>query len=100
VADPDRPNRPDADIPTSDVLVAGAGPVGLALALALADTGVSVRVVDRGDPWPDPDAGDADADGRAWALASSSWQMLVNLGIAPALEDRSCASPGSRSATS
>ncbi|GAA4597886.1 2-polyprenyl-6-methoxyphenol hydroxylase-like FAD-dependent oxidoreductase [Actinoplanes octamycinicus] len=34
-----------------DVLVVGAGPVGLTLACALADNGVSVRIVDKRDEW-------------------------------------------------
>ena len=69
----------------SDVLIMGAGPVGLALALAVARAGLSVRVIDRitADTLADPAF-----DGRASALASTSWQMLQNLGIADSLVAR------------
>lgn len=71
----------------SDVMIMGAGPVGLALALAIARAGLSVQVIDRitADTLADPAF-----DGRASALASTSWQMLTNLGIADSLWRDAC----------
>jgi 2-octaprenyl-6-methoxyphenol hydroxylase len=71
----------------SDILIMGAGPVGLALALALARKGMSVRVVDRSGA---AKLADPAFDGRASAVASTSWQMLQNLGLADALWRDAC----------
>jgi 2-octaprenyl-6-methoxyphenol hydroxylase len=62
----------------SDILIMGAGPVGLSLALAAVRHGLSVRVIDRIAP---ETLMDTAFDGRASALASTSWQMLQNLGL-------------------
>ncbi|WP_033925637.1 UbiH/UbiF/VisC/COQ6 family ubiquinone biosynthesis hydroxylase [Sphingomonas sp. 35-24ZXX] len=62
----------------SDILIMGAGPVGLSLALAAVRHGLSVRVIDRITPQT---LADTAFDGRASALASTSWQMLQNLGL-------------------
>lgn len=62
----------------SDILIMGAGPVGLSLALAAVRHGLSVRVIDRIAP---ETLVDTAFDGRASALASTSWQMLQNLGL-------------------
>lgn len=71
----------------SDILIMGAGPVGLALALAMARKGIGVRVVDRANP---DTLTDPTFDGRASALASTSWQMLQNLGLSDALWRDAC----------
>ena len=62
----------------SDILIMGAGPVGLSHALAAVRHGLSVRVIDRIAP---ETLMDTAFDGRASALASTSWQMLQNLGL-------------------
>ncbi|WP_017672449.1 UbiH/UbiF/VisC/COQ6 family ubiquinone biosynthesis hydroxylase [Blastomonas sp. AAP53] len=66
----------------SDILIMGAGPAGLSLALAAVRHGHSVRVIDRITPQT---LADSVFDGRASALASTSWQMLQNLGLGDAL---------------
>ena len=55
----------------SDVIILGAGLVGMALALALATGGLAVTLVDPADPHAQLGAG---FDGRASALSSSSWR--------------------------
>lgn len=79
--------RTTLPIQHSDILIMGAGPAGLALALALVRHGLSVRVVDRIMP---ETLADPAFDGRASALASTSWQMLQNLGLADALWRDAC----------
>ena len=70
-----------------DVLIAGAGLVGLALAPALAELGLTVALADRAPVAapPDPD-GDADWDSRVYAISPGSaaflravgaWQLLA-----------------------
>jgi 2-octaprenyl-6-methoxyphenol hydroxylase len=71
----------------SDILIMGAGPAGLSLALAVARHGLSVRVIDRITPETLADTG---FDGRASALATTSWQMLQNLGLGDALWRDAC----------
>lgn len=66
----------------SDILIMGAGPAGLSLALAAVRHGLSVRVIDRITP---DRLADTAFDGRASALASTSWQLLQNLGLGEAL---------------
>lgn len=58
-----------------DLLIAGAGPVGLALALALKDSGLDIALVDARD------AAAGAADPRALALAHGSRLTLERLGI-------------------
>lgn len=71
----------------SDAIIMGAGPAGLALGLAMAQRGMAVAIVDPAE---------ADAvlapgfDGRASALAATSWQMLVNLGLEETLAPHAC----------
>lgn len=62
-------------MPRHDLLIAGAGPVGLALALALRDSGLSVALADRR-----PRAAVA-ADPRVLALAHGSRLTLERLGV-------------------
>ncbi|MEL6436104.1 MAG: ubiquinone biosynthesis hydroxylase [Pseudomonadota bacterium] len=71
--------KPD---PHCDILIAGAGYVGLAAALAIADAapGLSVRVVD-----PTPESV-WERDGRASAIASAASKMLAQLKCWEALE--------------
>lgn len=82
-------NRP-ADF---DVVIAGAGLVGLALAVALARSGVRVAIVDRASVvTPEPPSSDDDWDSRIYAISPGSatllhaigaWQALANTRIAP-----------------
>jgi 2-octaprenyl-6-methoxyphenol hydroxylase len=71
----------------SDILIMGAGPAGLSLALALVRHGFGVRVIDRITP---ETLADTAFDGRASALATTSWQMLQNLGLADRLWREAC----------
>ncbi len=76
-----------------DVLIAGAGLVGLALAPALAELGLTVALADRAPvAMPADPAGDADWDTRVYAISPGSaaflravgaWQMLAPERIAP-----------------
>jgi 2-octaprenyl-6-methoxyphenol hydroxylase len=76
-----------------DVLIAGAGLVGLALAPALAELGLTVALADRAPvAMPADPAGDADWDARVYAISPGSaaflravgaWQMLAPERIAP-----------------
>lgn len=60
---------------THDLLIVGAGPVGLALALALKDSGLDIAMVDARD------AAAAAADPRVLALAHGSRLTLEQLGV-------------------
>ncbi len=60
-----------------DIVVAGAGPVGLALAASLADTGLRIALV---DPQPAAALADPADDGREIALTDRSVAMLDVLG--------------------
>ena len=76
-----------------DVLIAGAGLVGLALARALANTGLSVALADHASvTTPDAPAADDDWDARVYAIspgsaaflrAQGAWQLLSSDRIAP-----------------
>jgi ubiquinone biosynthesis UbiH/UbiF/VisC/COQ6 family hydroxylase len=64
-----------------DVLILGAGPVGLALAAALAREGLAVALVDRNAlSTDDRRAGDDDWDARVYALSPGSAEFLRGLG--------------------
>jgi 2-octaprenyl-6-methoxyphenol hydroxylase len=71
----------------TDVIILGGGLIGLTLAVALDRHGLSSIVIDPADP--EKTAAPA-FDGRATAIASSSWRMLENLGIADRLEGEGC----------
>ena len=71
--------------PHRDVIVCGAGPVGLAAALALADTGAAVAIC--GEL---PEDAPANPDLRTAALFAPQIEILAGLGIWPGLE-ASCA---------
>lgn len=60
-----------------DIVVAGAGPVGLAFAASLAGTGLRIALV---DPQPEAALADPADDGREIALTDHSVAMLVALG--------------------
>ena len=62
-----------------DVVVAGAGLVGLALATALARSGLDVALVDRA-PIAAPDAGSDTWDSRLYAISPGSAAFLRSLG--------------------
>jgi 2-octaprenylphenol hydroxylase len=64
-----------------DVLILGAGPVGLALAAALAREGLAVTLVDRNAlSTNDRSGGDDDWDARVYALSPGSAEFLRGLG--------------------
>jgi 2-polyprenylphenol 6-hydroxylase len=64
-----------------DVLIAGAGLVGLALAPALAASGLTVALVDRAPVVvPEPPAADDDWDSRVYAISPGSASLLRALG--------------------
>ena len=65
---------------TTDVLVVGAGPTGLALALELAAHGVRCRVVDR--------ATDRVHESRALAIQPRTLEVLARDGVARELVER------------
>ena len=62
-----------------DIIIIGAGLVGLAAALACAHKGASVCLLDAANP-------DKADDGRASAIAASSFAMLEHLGVAKLLK--------------
>ena len=63
-----------------DIVVAGAGPVGLAFAASLADTGLRIALV---DPQPEAALADPTDDGREIALTDRSVTLLTELGAWP-----------------
>ena len=65
-----------------DILIIGAGLVGMTAALACAHKGARVTLLDAQDPQTHLDA---DFDGRASAIAASSWRMYEHLDIAERL---------------
>lgn len=71
--------RADAD--TRDVIIVGAGLVGLALAAALARAGLSVTIVDRGNVAAAPFGADGEGwDHRVYAISPGSASFLHSLG--------------------
>jgi 2-polyprenyl-6-methoxyphenol hydroxylase-like FAD-dependent oxidoreductase len=66
----------------TDVLVAGAGPVGLAMAVGLARYGVSVRIVDK--------AGQRTDKSKALVLWSRTLELLDSVGCSQSLIDTGC----------
>lgn len=70
-----------------DLLILGGGLVGMTLAIAAAKKGLSSHVVDRADP---ADLTAEGFDGRASAISTASWNLFLNIGIAPALETQAC----------
>ncbi len=70
---------------TADVLVAGAGPAGLALALQAHDHGASVRVIDRRP--------EVDRPSRALIMHARTLEVLRPLGVTQALLARADTAP-------
>lgn len=66
----------------ADLLIVGAGPVGLGIACALANRGLSVILMDARDPAAGLDAA---FDGRASAIAAGSVPILEDAGVWSAL---------------
>ncbi len=64
-----------------DVVVAGAGLVGLALARSLASIGLKVAVADRSVPTASNPAGESDWDPRVYAISPGSSAFLRTLGV-------------------
>ena len=71
----------------ADVIILGAGLVGLTLAVALDRHGLSSIVVDPVDP---ETSLTPQYDGRATAVASASWRMLEAIGVGERLEGQGC----------
>ncbi|MGE0254700.1 MAG: UbiH/UbiF/VisC/COQ6 family ubiquinone biosynthesis hydroxylase [Alphaproteobacteria bacterium] len=71
----------------SDVVVVGAGPVGLTLAAALGGAGLRVALLDRADPDAQAAPG---VDGRTTAIAAGSRRVLEGTGVWPALAGDAC----------
>src|SRR4051794_31969783 len=71
---------------TADVLVVGAGPVGLALAIDLARRGVAIRVIDS--------LAAPTTESRAIVVHSRTRDHFEALGVLPALMDRAIISSG------
>ena len=67
----------------TDVLIAGAGPTGLALALWLAHSGVRVRIVDK--------IGEPGTTSRALAVHARTLELYERLGLADAVVERGLA---------
>ena len=62
----------------TDILIIGAGLVGLSTALACAHKGAQVILIDRADPYKALEAG---FDGRASAIAAGCYDMFRTLGL-------------------
>ena len=73
--------------PQSDVIILGAGMIGLAQALALAAHGLSVAIIDRADP---ADLLNPENDARVSAINSASWNMFEAIGLAEELRPHGC----------
>jgi 2-octaprenyl-6-methoxyphenol hydroxylase len=71
-----------------DVIILGGGLVGLTLAIALDASGLTSAIVDPIDPAKALTSG---FDGRASAIASASWRMLDQIGVADVLKPHGCA---------
>src|SRR5690606_14848903 len=77
IADTPPADGPSPDVVPVDVLIGGAGMVGLSLAAALGGAGLEVALVDRADPAHHLDAA---FDGRTSAIAYGSQQGLAGIG--------------------
>ncbi len=71
-----------------DIVVAGAGPVGLALAASLAGAGLRIALV---DPQPEASLADPADDGREIALTDRSVAMLASSGAWARIPDEAVA---------
>src|SRR3989337_2414867 len=71
----------------ADVIILGAGLVGLTLAVALDRHGLSSILIDPADP--EKQLAPAH-DGRATAVSSPSFRMLQAIGVAERLEGEGC----------
>jgi 2-polyprenylphenol 6-hydroxylase len=67
--------------PNHDVVIVGAGLVGLALAAALARSGLSVAILDRGGVIATEPATGRDWDSRVYAVSPGSAEFLHGLGV-------------------
>lgn len=70
-----------------DVVILGAGLVGLTLGIALSGHGVRCAIIDPADPVVTSAAG---FDGRVSAISSTSYAMLSAIGVAELLEGKGC----------
>ncbi|WP_430426809.1 UbiH/UbiF/VisC/COQ6 family ubiquinone biosynthesis hydroxylase [Parasphingorhabdus sp.] len=72
---------------TSDVIILGAGMIGLTQALTLAAHGLSVAIIDRADS---ADLVNPGKDARVSAINSASWNMMEAIGLADQLAPHGC----------
>lgn len=72
---------------SADVIILGAGLIGLTQALALAAHDLRVALIDRADP---ADVLRPGFDGRVSAINSASWNMFEALGLAEKLSAHGC----------
>lgn len=72
----------------SDVIILGAGMIGLTQALTLAAHGLTVAIIDRADP---ADLINPGKDERVSAINSASWNMFDAIGLADKLKPNGCA---------
>ena len=75
------------DSRNSDIIILGAGMIGLTQALTLAAHGLRVSIIDRVEPanLPNPQT-----DGRVSAINSASWNMFDAIGLAGQLRPHGC----------
>ena len=71
----------------SDVIILGAGLIGLTQALTLATHGLRVAVIDRAEP---TDLKDSRNDGRVSSINSASWNLFAAIGLSEKLEPHGC----------
>lgn len=71
----------------SDVIILGAGLIGLTQALTLAAHGLRVAVIDRAEPAV---LQDPKNDGRVSSINSASWNIYEAIGLSDTLEPHSC----------
>ncbi len=70
-----------------DIVILGAGLIGLTQALTLAEHGLRVTVIDRAEP---VDLRDPKSDGRVSSINSASWNMFEAIGLSEKLEPHGC----------
>ncbi|MEP0446576.1 MAG: FAD-dependent oxidoreductase, partial [Marinomonas sp.] len=75
------------DSGNSDIIILGAGMIGLTQALTLAAHGLKVAIIDRADP---VDLLNPQNDARVSAINSASWNMFEAIGLTDKLRPHGC----------